>query len=185
MEYLDELFRDALVSADGSNSIQSFVDKLIDIVEDNRVKEHLRKYLEDTRQMHVIFNLDNIDNSGQATSPVQTVLGSDGQNYKFYIRKVFGHFCLYISIPPDHPLNGKDYDEVENATFCGKEHNDNTGRWVFGWDYAHLDDCTLMSIYMQAKQNPLNLLNMRIINKVLIDREVSHYVDIFAKQQLM
>jgi hypothetical protein len=185
MEYINELFRNALVNENGCDSIQSFVDKLIDIVEDNRVKEYLLKYLEGTRQLHDSFNLDCIDGSGQATSPVQTLMGSDGQNYKFYIRKVFGHFCLYISIPPDHPLNGKDYDEVENATFCGKDPNDCASRWVFGWDYAHIDDCTLMSMYMHAKHNPLTLLDMRIINVELINREVSHYVDIFARRQLM
>lgn len=60
--------------------------------------------------------------------------------YKFW--------CGYVRIPADHPLYGKDYEEISvdvhgGLTFCRiepcVEHADGQGFW-YGFDTAHLGD---------------------------------------------
>lgn len=183
MDQYTRLYMRALASKVGfTASLQSFIDNIIDRAADNRLKEYLRKYLEETRELVNAFQLDD---ELVAISPTLSFLGSDGQNYKVTIRRVHEHFSLYISIPPDHPLNGKSYDQVEGATFSGREPDENSGRWVFGWDYSHLDDCTVTAIYTLAECDAYYLVTLRIINRSLIEREISHYVELFARQQLM
>lgn len=168
-----------------NDNLQEFINAVCALESvDNQVNGYLAKYLYDTRELHMTYQLVN-----QERSPIFEVWGSDGQIYKVYLRKnsYLTHVCLYISIPADHPLNGKSYDEMDGATFCEADHTNpnDPNRWIFGWDYAHLNDCSISQIYFLAANSPRDLLNLRIVNNELIARDVSHYVEIFARKQLI
>lgn len=52
-----------------------------------------------------------------------------------------GHRCGYVSVPAEHPLHGKDYNEVDldvhgGVTYAGMRDD----LWWFGYDCAHLGD---------------------------------------------
>ena len=52
-----------------------------------------------------------------------------------------GHRCGYVSVPAEHPLHGKDYNDVDVEVHGGLTYSDERdGLWWFGYDCAHWDD---------------------------------------------
>ena len=52
-----------------------------------------------------------------------------------------GHRCGYVSVPAEHPMFGKHYDDVEVDVHGGLTYSKaEDGAWCFGYDCAHLDD---------------------------------------------
>lgn len=52
-----------------------------------------------------------------------------------------GHRCGYVSVPAEHPLCGKHYNDVAVEVHGGLTYSDERdGLWWFGYDCAHLGD---------------------------------------------
>lgn len=58
-----------------------------------------------------------------------------------------GHWCGYVVLPPDHPMVGKDYDDIPVDVHGGLTYADDhvprqerVQGWVVGFDCAHLGD---------------------------------------------
>lgn len=52
-----------------------------------------------------------------------------------------GHRCGYVSVPAEHPLHGKHYDDVDVEVHGGLTYSDERdGLWWFGYDCAHWED---------------------------------------------
>ena len=70
----------------------------------------------------------------------------------FLVLRGPGALCAYLGLPSDHPLAGKDYEEVDDKldvhgglTFSGEASKiiNDPSFWqyyLFGWDYAHAGD---------------------------------------------
>lgn len=59
------------------------------------------------------------------------------------------HRCGYVGVPEKHPAHGQDYDHVDAEVHGGLTYGDSnkeypipdeTNRWWFGFDCAHLGD---------------------------------------------
>ena len=67
---------------------------------------------------------------------------------RYMIMRGPGALCAYIGVPIDHPLSGKDYDDLNldchgGLTFSSEGDNEGAfpgGYWWYGWDYAHCND---------------------------------------------
>ena len=90
------------------------------------------------------------------------------------------HYCLYISISRDNPYYGLNYDIIPNATYANND-DEIIDRWVFGWDYAHHNMLNLSNIFFYHYDSD-RLLDMQIIDKDIIDRDVSRYIAFLAGQ---
>jgi hypothetical protein len=163
------------------HTLQDFVDSISNKIENNRVKSYLQTFLQKTQELEQFYNIEN-----QYCSPRFTIEnGLDEQRepfiFQYFIQKIqhSNHYCLYISIPANHPFNGKHYDEVPSATYCSVDEED-PRRWVFGWDYAHINMLTLTSIYMYYAANPAALLDLQIISVDTIQEDVNQYVNILV-----
>ncbi len=162
-------------------TLQDFIEGISNNIENNRVKSYLQNFLQKTQELEQFYNLKN-----QYCSPRTAIQsGHDAQGnpfiFQYFIRKIpsFNHYCMYISIPANHPLYGRHYDEVQDATYSCVDAEDNR-RWVFGWDYTHFNMLTFTSIYMHYTANPASLLDMQIISIDTIERDISRYIDILA-----
>ena len=52
-----------------------------------------------------------------------------------------GHLCGYIFLPSDHPLYGKNFDEIDLDCWRGITHaEESTHGWKIGFDCAHSSD---------------------------------------------
>lgn len=53
-----------------------------------------------------------------------------------------GTWCGYVTIPPGHPMYGKDYHSVPVEVHCGLTYGDAKadGSWAFGFDCGHAFD---------------------------------------------
>ena len=52
-----------------------------------------------------------------------------------------GHRCGYVSVPAEHPMFGKHYDDVEVTVHGGLTYAEAEDEaWCFGYDCAHWDD---------------------------------------------
>jgi len=168
-------------------TLQDFIDFISSKIENNHIKSHLQTYLQKTQELEELYSLIN-----QYCSPRFTIQSGNNEQdengepfiFHYFIRKIpnFNHYCLYISIPANHPLHGKSYDEVPDATFASFDEEDQS-RWVFGWDYAHFSMLTLANIYMYYDANPLALLDMQIITKDIIEEDVARYLHILEGHQ--
>lgn len=64
----------------------------------------------------------------------------------------FGNPCAYVGIPPEHPIAGQHYDNVDiechgGLTFgaLGDEETRPADRYWYGWDYSHSGDAISFS----------------------------------------
>ena len=168
-------------------TLQDFIDFISNRIENNHIKSHLQTYLQKTQELEEVYYLVN-----QYCSPRFTIQSGNNEQdengepfiFQYFIRKMqhSNHYCLYISIPANHPLHGKSYDEVPDATFASFDEVDHR-RWIFGWDYAHFSMLTLTNIYVYCDTNPLELLDMQIITKDIIDEDISRYMHILEGHQ--
>lgn len=168
-------------------TIQDFIDFISNRIDNNQIISHLLTYLQETQEINYFYNLEYhhcsprfekqyIDNQGHSDT------------FEYYIKKpAFSyHFCLYISIPANHPLNGHSYEKVLNATYSGVD-DECPERWVFGWDYSHTCMLTLTNIYLQYAFNYVNingLLDKKIITKNSIEDDLSSYINILSSNIL-
>lgn len=163
----------------GNITIQDYIDSISNTIENNRIKSHLQNYLQKTQELERAYNIEN-----QECSPrFEIQLANQQDHYQYYIRKCNGHYCMYISIPAGHALNGKHYDEVPSATFCSADEEDAT-RWVFGWDYAHINMLNINAIFSYYAISPETLLNMEIITSNVIEEDVDKYSAFLAQSNL-
>ena len=163
------------------NTLQDFIDSISNKIENNRIKSHLHTFLQKTQEIDQIYHLAN-----QNCSPRFEIQSGNDEHgepliFQYFIRKMYNHYCLYISIPENHRLYGVSYEQVPDATFCGIDEED-PSRWVFGWDYAHANMLTLTNIYLYYAANPDALLAMQIISNDVIIEDVNQYVQILAGQ---
>lgn len=165
----------------GVHTVQDFIDSISNKIENNRVKSYLQSFLQKTQELEQFYNLENQYCSPRFT--VQTGQDELGEPFVFeyYVQKMpdAQHYCLYISIPANHPFHGKHYDEVPSATYCSVDEEDHS-RWIFGWDYSHINMLTFTSIYMYYAANPAALLDMQIITIDTIQEDVFQYMNILA-----
>ena len=163
------------------NTLQDFIDSISNRIENNRIKSYLHTFLQKTQELEEVYHLAN-----QYCSPRFTIQSGNIEPFifQYFIRKIrlSNHYCLYISIPENHPLHSKSYELVPDSTYSSVDEEDNR-RWIFGWDYAHSNMLTLTSIYMYYATNPDTLLNMQIITNDIIKEDVSRYIHILAVDQ--
>ena len=163
------------------NTIQEFIDFISNSIENNQIKNLLQTYLQKTEELEEVYNLANQDDSPRFT--IQSGNNEQGEVFQYFIRKIQSdHYCLYISIPATNLLHGESYDEVPDATFASVDTEDPT-RWIFGWDYTHFNMLTLSNIYFYYSEHPLELLDMQIITKDVIENDISRYVHILSGNQ--
>jgi len=163
------------------NTIQDFIDHISNKIENNRVKSYLQTFLQKKQELEQVYNIEN-----QLYSPRFTIdIGQDEQGepyiFQYFIKKIksWNHYCLYISIPANHPLYGKNCDEIQDATYACFDIED-PGRWVFGWDYNYFNMLTFANIYMYYETNPAALLDFQIITIDTIQKDVYDYINILA-----
>jgi hypothetical protein len=160
-------------------NLQEYIDKASNLIENNKIRSYLQNFLEATQQIENHYGFQN-KNEFQRTRDYD-YYAKDGQVYKYYVAKIqFSyHYCLYISIPSDHCLNGKSYNNINGATYCGVDENDNT-RWIFGWDYAHYNNCTIGALTNYIIGNPVHILDLDIITVSRIENDVFHNINLLA-----
>lgn len=161
------------------NTLQDFIDSISNRIENNRIKSYLHTFLQKTQELEEVYHLTN-----QYCSPRFTIQSGNIEPFifQYFIRKIrlSNHYCLYISIPANHPLHGN--ENFYGATYSSIDEEDNQ-RWVFGWDYSHYNMLTLTSIYMYYATNPATLLDMQIITNDIIEEDVAQYIHILAGEQ--
>jgi hypothetical protein len=178
----DDILQLYLGVLNGTNTLQDFVDSISNKIENNRVRSHLQTFLRKTEELEQFYNIQN-----QYCSPrfgLQSgIVDEQGEPvlFDYYVQKMpdAKHFCLYISIPANHPLYGKNYDEVPDATFSSADEAE-PNRWVFGWDYAHYKMLTLASIFLHYSINSDEIVDLEIITIDKIENDVSRYAHILA-----
>ena len=78
-----------------------------------------------------------------------TILVDDYENgVRYLIMRGPCSLCAYVGVPSDHPLAGKDYDDVPldchyGLTFSGEGGDEDfrpAGWYWYGWDYGHSGD---------------------------------------------
>ena len=162
-------------------TLQDFIDSISNRIENNRVKSYLHTFLQKTQELEEFYHLAN-----QYCSPRFTIQSGNIEPFifQYFIKKIHhsNHYCLYISIPANHPLHSKSYELVPEATYSSVDEEDNR-RWIFGWDYTHSNMLTLISIYLYYATNPATLLDMQIITNDIIEEDVARYILILAGEQ--
>jgi hypothetical protein len=158
-------------------TLQEYIDYICNHIKNNEVVEHLHKFQQAIQEVNNHFGLTN-----QSESSRFTVYADDGQVYYYFIRKIplHGHYCLYVSIPGDHPLAGVSYEEINDATHTSIDSTD-PSRTVFGWDYAHFNMSTPAMIHLLAFYHPENLLDKEIITLMRIITDAHKYIDYMAE----
>jgi hypothetical protein len=160
----------------GTRTKQDFVDAISNNIANNRIKSHLHTYLHKTNELEREYNLENQDCSPR----FEIQFGGNQQNsYHYYIKKCYGHYCMYISIPAGHKLHGNGYDSVPDATFSGADSTD-PSRWLFGWDYAHANMLNINGIFYYSSM-PEVILEMQIITYDFIEADVNKYSAFLAQ----
>lgn len=89
-----------------------------------------------------------------AKDPVGTVYEDGHENgVRFIIVRGPHSLCAYIGVPPDHPLAGRDYDDIPlevhgGLTFgaLGDGEHYPAGTFWYGWDYGHSQDRPLYDL---------------------------------------
>jgi hypothetical protein len=168
----------------GVHTMQDFIDSISNKIENNRVKSYLLTFLQKTQELEQFYNIENQYCSSRFT--VQNGHDEQGEPFifQYFIRKIqhSNYYCLYISIPANHPLHGKSYEQVPAATYSSFDKED-PKRWIFGWDYSHINMLTFTSIYLYYATNPAALLDMQIITIDTIQEDVSQYINILANNR--
>jgi hypothetical protein len=164
-----------------ANTLQDFIDSISNKIENNRIKSHLHNFLQRTQEIDQFYNLANQNCSPRFTFQQGQDQNGNPQIFQYFIRKMQlgSHYCLYISIPANHPLYGRPYEEMQEATYSRVDEED-PSRWVFGWDYTHAGMLTLTSIYHYYAANPAALLDMQIITNDVITEDINQYMHILA-----
>ena len=157
----------------GSITLQEYIDRLCNQVENNQVKSFLHNFLESTHAINEHFAIAN-----QEMSIRYPVYANNIQVYYFYVRKIpaLHHYCIYIVIPAGHPLNGHSYDDVPDATYCSPDSEDPT-RWIFGWDYMHFEYCTPGILHFLISNAPDELLAKKIISVETLMNDIHSKID--------
>ena len=69
--------------------------------------------------------------------------------------------CAYVGVPSDHPLSGRDYDDIPLEVHGGLTYASQgkdpwpTGWFWYGWDYAHAGDVSFYDLDLAAKRPDL------------------------------
>lgn len=164
----------------GINKLEDFIDSICNLIDNEQIKSHLQSFLQKTRELEQFYHL--LHQNASPRIAFKCGRNNEGEPFEFnyYVKKnpIIGNYCMYISIPASHPFHSLPYDEVENATYCSVDIEDQS-RWVFGWNYTNYDILTTTNIYMHYT-NPEELLNMQIITRNLIENDVARYANILA-----
>ncbi|MEO1658280.1 MAG: hypothetical protein AAFR65_11195 [Pseudomonadota bacterium] len=85
---------------------------------------------------------------------------ASGFTCKIIVHTTLGHLCGYVRLPADHPMWGKDYDDVTADVHGGltyaRDHaplDESDGGWWLGFDCAHYGDL-VPSVVEQAGLPP-------------------------------
>ena len=166
---------------DKVNTLQDFIDSISNKIENNRIKSHLQTFLQKTQEIDQFYNLANQNCSPRFTFQQGQDQNGNPQIFQYFIRKIpIGcHYCLYISVPANHPLYGSPYSQIQEATYSRVDEED-PSRWVFGWHYAYFGMLTLTTIYRYYAANPAALLDMQMITIDVITEDINQYMHILA-----
>lgn len=158
-------------------TLKMFIDYVINNFNlNNQVSSHLESFANESSQIDHLLD-------AQGYSPRYSIHGNDGREYQYYIRKnpLLLNYCLYVSIPSDHPLINSSYEDIPGATFCSSDNLD-PQRTVFGWDYLSMDICNSTMIYMLLFSDEINsILGTEIIKINKLKEDAWKHVEWFAQ----
>lgn len=107
------------------------------------------------------------------------------RNFEWYIITLGTHPCSYILLPKDHKLYGvKDENSIDVKCHCGITYSrdyllniDTKGKWVIGYDYAHLGDyySSDWAIFHKFNDHKYTIEELEVDIKNTIDDLVNRY----------
>lgn len=143
----------------------------------NQTRSHLEIFARESEEIDRLLDANGY-------SPRYPIIGIDGWEYQYYIRKnpLLRNYCLYVSIPRDHPMSNRSYDMIPGATFASIDILD-PQRISFGWDYVSMDICNTTMIYMLLFSDMLDCIqDTEIIKLNKIKEDAWKHIEWFSEQ---